>query len=448
MKTWIFGKEIPYFKPLRHELTDDILKKIEISQDLADAGWTKTTLLELLNKKAFLDPHYPNYIRTSDQLITIQHYLVEKIDSIHTQTKELKERLPIFYNDFIKTNTLILSDEWKERGASPLWVIPDLRAEGTFIEKKGEVYCFETRHFIYDINKNFEVIAILVKSTKSPIKTIHWQRESCCIETDLEQLILCDDYTDWLLCLLHQKENPWTCFKSLPEKIGDKVEQLQGQWVINPKIWKELSISSLEEQNYFVTLFKSDWTNNAFALHNKQGLSHWVGWRFRYIWDGFILDTIETPDGKKIQSVERKEGFLFLNDHYSTAITKPSPEVITDLTVGNLTRMIPEESLSGIELHPHAVQRYEERINEHSYLHVMLRDILKNAYNLGEVVNGAHNDDRRKIETDRYGYVISNELVISVWDKKNTKRKKTNNRRNRDLRHLEHMINLFDQLKN
>lgn len=448
MKSWLFGKEIPYFKPLRHELTEDILQKIEISEELTHAGWTKNSVLDLLNKKSFLDPHYPDYIRTSDHLITVQHYLVEKIDSIHTQTKELKERLPIFYNDFIKNNTLIISDEWKERGASPLWVLPDLKEEGKFTTKIAELYRFETRHFIYDIAKNFTLVNVLYKKKRGVAEKIEWQEGQCLVTTASGNYSFRDGYTDWLLHLTMKRENPWTHFSNFPEKIGDKAGILETQLIINPKVWRELKVTTGSDIDFFISLFKSDWENNAFAVSEKDGCYTWVGWRFRYIWNGYILETVQTPSGSSIQSYEIKDGALHLNKNYSTELSKVSPEQITDLTVGNLTQMIPEESLNEIALHPHAVMRYEERINEHSYLSVMLKDILQNAYHFGEVVSGAHNEDRRKIETERYGYVISNELVISVWDKKNPKRKKTNRRRNRDLRHLEHMIDLFDQIKN
>lgn len=448
MKTWLFGKEIPYFKPLRHELTDDILQKIEISQELTNAGWTKNSVLELINKKSFLDPHYPDYIRTSDHLITVQHYLVEKIDSIHTQTKELKERLPIFYNDFIKKNALTISDEWKEKGASPLWVLPDLKAEGKFITKIAELYRFETRHFIYDITKKFTLVNVLYKKKRVTAENIEWREGLFVVTTGYGDYSFRDGYTDWLFYLTQKRENPWTNFGSLPEKIAHQAEKLEYRLIINPKIWKELKITKEADMDFFINLFKSDWKNNSFAVAEKDGCSIWAGWRFRYTWDGFILEGVQTPCGNTIQSYEINGNGLYLNKSYSSDLSKVSPEVITDLTVGNLTQMIPEDSLQGIELHPHAILRYEERINEHSYLSVMLQDILKNAYHFGEVVNGAHHEDRRKIETERYGYVISNELVISVWDKLNPKRKKTNRRRNRELRHLEHMIDLFDQIKN
>jgi hypothetical protein len=110
--------------------------------------------------------------------------------------------------------------------------------------------------------------------------------------------------------------------------------------------------------------------------------------------------------------------------------------------------MLPRKNLSTIQLHPHAIQRYEERIDEHSYLYTMLQDILNNVYLYGKVVSGAHNEERRKIETERYGYVLSDELVISVWDKKNAKKKKSKKRKSANMRHLDKMHSLFEQIKN
>lgn len=448
MKSWLFGKEIPYFKPLRHELDSEILEKIEISQELILEGWTKESTLQLINRKGFLDPHYPNYIRTSEYLITIQHYLVEKIELINSQTKELKERLPIFYNDFIKNNTLTISDEFNKKGIMSSWVYEDLKLEGKFVKKEDNHFFFDTPHFHYEINGSFELINVFDRIENQSITRIEWNKTNCEVFTGSTGHVYENDYMDWLVFLNTYQNFMWSPITEYPHKVNNRIDDLNSNWVVNPKVWKCLKVTSKEEKEVLLDLFKEDWRENAYIVTQKGQICEVSGWRFFYIWDGFILDSVLTSSGKQIENIKISDSCVLLNGEHYTTLEYKSPRLITDLLEGNLVCMLPRKNLSTIQLHPHAIQRYEERIDEHSYLYTMLQDILNNVYLYGKVVSGAHNEERRKIETERYGYVLSDELVISVWDKKNAKKKKSKKRKSANIRHLDKMHSLFEQIKN
>lgn len=447
MKVWLFGKEIPYFKPLRHEIDAAIKNKIEVSQELLNQGWTKENTIQLIMKKGFLDPNYPNYIRTAEYLITIQQFTVEKIEPINSQSKELKERLPVFYIDFAQNQSLVVNSTFANKGMFPLWVEEDLKADGKFLKKQDDIFYFSTRFFVYKISNDYELMEILEKETMEKIEEIRWFEDRAEIIINSQTIHLNNDYIQWLCFLIFSYDYTWSLSDKIPDKITNRIDELSLNWVIHPNVWKTLQVKSEEEKGFFLELFLSDWRKNAFIISQRDRKCEVVGWRFSYEWDGFILKSIYTPAKKVISTIEIKNNLLVLNQQVCTSLLKDRPEDITDLVEGNLVCMLTMKRLQQLTLHPHAIQRYEERIEENSLTFLMLQDIIYNVYHFAIVVDGAHTDERRKVETDRYGYVISDTMVISVWDKQNSKKKKKSKKKSSRLKHLEHMSDLFNQIK-
>lgn len=424
MSNWILGKEIPYFKPLRSEFSKDYLNQLELSDKIIQEGWKKEDIINMILDKGFLDPNYPHYIRTSLYIITVENFMVTGLDKISNIKVIKKEVLPTFFKDFIKNNQLDISKFKRENGFDMKWILEDLE-DAAFIKKEEELYLFETYYFIYKIDKRYKLQFIYFKDNELAIKKIDWLQKGVHIFFENKDVIIEEYYAQWLSFLTIQKEIYLNIeyVKDTPNKTKGIVEFLNGDWMVSPKVWKSLNTKG-PEKNFLMNLFFEDWNYNSYLIY--QNGSQWKvkGWRFTYYWDGKILTHVKTSNDVPIQKIAVEDNYLVLNNIHKTKIGISSPELITDLVEGNFINMLPRNSLDVLDFHPHATQRYEERIDIEKYTEDMIKEVVDNSYRSGIVVSGAHTNERRKIEADRYGYILSNNLVISVWDKKSNKKKR------------------------
>lgn len=424
MSNWLLGKEIPYFKPLRSEFSKDYLNQLDLSDKIIQEGWRKEEVINMILDKGFLDPNYPNHIRTSLYLITVENFMVTALEKINSIKAIKKEVLPTFFKDFIKNNQLNISNFKRENGFNMKWILEDLE-DAAFVEKVSELYLFETHYFIYKIDKSFKLQSLIYKANDLEVNKLSWIPDGVQLSFKGEDVILQEYHAQWLSFLNIQEEVYLNMeyVENTPNKTKNIIEFLNGDWMVSPKVWKSLNANG-PEKNFLLNLFFEDWNYNAYLI--EQNGTHWKlkGWRFTYYWDGKILTHVKTANDVPIQKISVENGYLALNNVHKTKIGISSPELITDLVEGNFINMLPRESLDVLDFHPHATQRYEERIDIEKYTEDMIKEVVDNSYRSGIVVSGAHTNERRKIEADRYGYILSNNLVISVWDKKSNKKKK------------------------
>lgn len=445
MSNWILGREVPYFKPIRNEFTREFLNKLEIETYLKEEGWTKDSIIDQIMTRGFLDPNFPNYIRTATHLISIDQFIIKSVEKISGKSKERKEVIPTFFADYIKNNNLFIHEKVQIEGVSIDWVLEDLWVEGRLKEKIQENFIFNTRYFSYTLSRDYQVLNIREIDSEDDIASIIWNENNMTVHSLTKINSYNGSYIDWLRFLNYNKELLWPNFKSYPYKVDDIVDNLTTNWVIHPKVWKSLGVDTQEGQELYLHLFKEDWRHNALITHQKGSMCVMTGWRFTYSWDGFILESILAPNKDSIQKITLQDTELIINSKHKTSLTVPTPLLITDLVEGNYIRMLPKSSLGVLEFHEHAIQRYEERIDDKQYLCNMIQDVLENSYRSGIVVSGAHTNERRKVEADRYGYILSNQLVISVWDKTSNKKKKRKKKSN-TIKHLEKIDSLFKSM--
>lgn len=426
MKSWFLGKEVPYFKPLKSELDKKDIYQLKISSSIESVN--EEEIYSNLYNKGFLDPNFPNYIRTSSQLFYIDNLEIKAIFN----TKEIKnfddlpkkEVLPSHFVDFIKENKLISNVE--REGFSIYWMEEDLRYTGVFKSKKGnDSFIFETEYFIYEISDKYEIIDILHKRNNISITAIKWSGNLAIMELIDSTIIQVEGvYAEWIynLVSLEQEKAP-KVLTAAPINESGGIYDEHIRYNFHPEIINVFKLDS-ERELLFKELIEEDIQRNGIVEESHSGKFLIKGWKFRYIWSKGVLETIELPAKTKVQEVSWLEDLIVINKKVEIPRNQATPLKITDLYVGNRVSILPENSLNFLEFHPHAVQRYTQRIDSKAFLSQMLKDVIYNSYYYGEVVEGAHTSDRRKVETNQFGYVISDDLVISVWDKLSSKRKK------------------------
>lgn len=424
MSNWLLGKEIPYFKPLRSEFSKEYLEQLSLTEQVISEGWNKGEIINMVLEKGFLDPNFPDHIRTSLYLITIENFVVTHVDKINNVKVVKKEVLPTFFKDFIKNNTFNISRFKRENGFNVEWILEDLE-DAAFLRKEQELFLFKTLYFIYKIDKNYQLHEIVYHKNNLVVEKISWIPKGIIINFKESTIKIEEYYAQWLSFLNTQNENfPNLEFiEDTPNKVTNVVEFLNGDWMVSPKVWNDLNAHG-KEKDFLLNLFFEDWNYNSYLMDMNGNQWKLKGWRFTYYWNGKILTHVRTANDKTVQKIIVENDYLVLNSHHKTTIHSPSPLLITDLVEGNYINMLPRESLDVLDFHPHATQRYEERIDIEKYTDAMIKEVVDNSYRSGIVVSGAHTNERRKIEADRYGYILSNNLVISVWDKKSNKKKK------------------------
>ena len=456
---YFLGQKIDYFKPLRHCFDKKTLDKIEPSEEVQAMGWDKKRVIELIAYKGFIDPNYPNQIRTPDLLITLDKFTVSRIDSIHQPKMEVVEKVPVFYRDFAQQNRLTTTR--KDRPEACVgWAEQDLMSNGVFVRKEGNNYFFQTDNFLFEVSHEVVLENLYLKDGRK-ITTINWTEEGCDIYTSKEKTTLTNEHIRWISFYVRNYDRLIPENVALHSKVPRSWFADSTSWTIHPSIWPQLEIEEEAQKDRLTQIWMEDIRSNGIVSARCGRSTKILGWRFLYVWDGFVLQEVKTPDDRVISDISFEGEGLLLNCQHRTSLTKSSPDCVTELVTGNKVSILPEEVVSRLTLHPHAIQRYEQRIDEHSVLSLILEDITQSVYHDSFVVEGAHNDERRKVETDRYGYVISDDMVISVWDKVfnrkksktretfelKSKKKSTPSSTSPKMKHLEHMSELFKSIK-
>lgn len=468
MKMWLFGKEVECFKPLRKVLDPNTLSKIEVDEKLILEGWTVEKIQDLLSFQGFLDPQYPNHVRTTSQILTFEGLNVIKIQEIKEYKQQLENNLIAanegnlytFFVDFSKNKPISIQNHLNDKTGIELdWIEEDLKATGTFIEKEENIYKFNTDYFHYKVTDKLEVVSVSWKESNAEISKIEWFENKVLVYIKEEIYEFSNDYFRWLTRIMDDNHFCWVNpFEQNEDersfiRAGRYADGISDRWVEHPNIWDKLNINKESDKQFLRNLWQDDWKINGVYLSYENGRCVILGWRFLYVWEGLVLKEVLLPNEDAIHNLKIKEDEIIVNNNMSQTLLKNKPERVVDLIEGNAICILPRMTITALELHDHAIRRYEERVKD-DYLCIMMDKMLTDIYEKGRVVEGAHTEKRRKVETGKYGYVISDTYVISVWDKtkqvnqpKKKVKKTCSIKNNKRLRHLDRMKHLFDRIE-
>ena len=447
MKGWFLGEEVESFKPLRHVLRPYVLDKITIKEEIK-----KLINLEDIKRKGFIDPNYPNKIRIEEKIIEMEEYEVSHIFPLDKSSIEQGKEDIVkskYFKEFAKDRSLSLGDKYKDRkGFNLSWIQDDLKEKGVFLKSNGENLIFKTLYFSYEIDKDFFIQNILFEEDE--VKEIQWKDDTCGIIFEDNTInTIKGEYIPWFSYLNSGNKISWYYYANVGERVWDFISSIEYKIIIHPKVWEVFRNICDKDETYLKKLWMDDLKLNGVfyrLLNSKTNDCIINGWRFMYVWDGIILKEVLTPEGKSVNSLVTDNQYLYVNKVLKTELKKDKPQEITDLIPGNFMSMIPRNRLNRLEILPHATQRYEQRVDETAYMCEISPQIHSDIYSYGIVVDGAHTTERRKVETKKFGYILSNSLIVSVWRKSGYKKRKKKKRIPTSVKRVEKMKKIFDKL--
>ena len=197
-------------------------------------------------------------------------------------------------------------------------------------------------------------------------------------------------------------------------------ETFQPEFFIHANVLRSFGIKTKACYDFWMQIWYPDYTENGIIVEEGT-VKHCEAWRFHYTLEGNCLTDVKMPNGDKVRGFEILDDHPRMNGTYETRLSQTRPTRIPDLIEGNRVSLLSWESFSDMEMHAHSIYRYERRIAERKVseadIPTISKEMIETLYHQGIVVEGAHSKKRRKIETDALGFVITDGLIISLWNK-------------------------------